>query len=123
MGYYYHDVPGRMRVKSPILKQNPALAQAFQEELSQLWGVTEVTVNHVTGSVIVWYDPDTIQADVILGRFEQRGCFDTSKAVTNDQRIHAAATRTGGILWSAVAGALVEQAFQGSALAFLAILI
>jgi hypothetical protein len=123
MGYYYHDVPGRLRIKSPFLKRNPGLARELQAELSQIWGVGEVTVSTVTGSVVVWYEPKTIHPEAILGRLERRGCFDASKAVTNDQRIHAAATRTGGILWSAVAGTLIEQAFQGSALSFLAILI
>jgi cation transport ATPase len=52
-----HHIPGRLRVKIPAAKGNPALLAQAQAALESLDGVHEVRVNQTTGSVIVEYDP------------------------------------------------------------------
>jgi len=123
MSYYFHHVQGRLRVKTPFIKRSPSAAQDVKRLLGQIQGIEAAEISTVTGSAVIHYDPKKISSKEILDLLKNAGYFDLSKAVTNDQHVYKAAARTGGILWSALAGALVEQVFQGSALSFLAVLI
>lgn len=60
MTYYLHETPGRLRVRSPVLKQNPAAAKRAIEVLSKLLGVTKITTNLTTGSITIRYCPKTV---------------------------------------------------------------
>jgi hypothetical protein len=55
-GHVIHHVRGRMRVKVPGAKGDPALLQLIKEAISPLRGVRQVEVNPSTGSVVVLYD-------------------------------------------------------------------
>jgi hypothetical protein len=52
-----HFIPGRIRMKIDQLKGDVLLAENIQQTLSALSGINEVKVNHITGSVLVLYDP------------------------------------------------------------------
>jgi len=39
MSYYIHAVPGRLRLKAPLLKGDPRLAAAVQTAAKQVHGV------------------------------------------------------------------------------------
>ena len=123
MSYYIHNVQGRLRVKTPFIKRSPLMAQEIQTLLGQIRGVNTTKVNTLTGSVVVHYDPKSVSSKEVLDALREAGYFDLSKAVTNDQYVYSAAAKTGGIIWSALAGAFVEQALQGSVLSLLAVLI
>jgi len=123
MSYYIHHVQGRLRVKTPLIKGNPSAAQDVKRLLRKIQGVEVAQVNTVTGSAVIYYEPKAVSSQEILDILEEAGYFDLSKALTNDQHVYAAAAHTGGILWKVLAGALVERAFQGSALSLLAVLI
>jgi copper chaperone CopZ len=123
MSYYFHHVQGRLRVKSPFIKRNSSAAQDIKRLLGQIQGIEKAEINTVTGSAVIHYEPKAVSSQEILEVLQKAGYFDLSKAVTNDQHVYEAAARTGGILWKALAGVLVERAFQGSALSFLAALI
>jgi len=123
MSYYVHNVQGRLRVKTPLIKGSRLMAQEIQKLLGQIRGVNTITVNTLTGSVVAHYDPKTVSSKELLDTLREAGYFDLSKAVTNDQYIYSAAAKTGGIIWSALAGAFVEQALEGSVLSLIAVLI
>ncbi|HUK55845.1 MAG TPA: hypothetical protein VLY20_04225 [Nitrospiria bacterium] len=123
MSYYVHHVEGRLRVKSPFIKRSSATALEIKRLLGQIQGIESAEINTVTGSAVIYYEPKAVSSQEILDCLERAGYFDLSKAVTNDQHVYAAAAQTGGILWKALAGALVEQALQGSALSLIAVLI
>jgi cation transport ATPase len=53
-----HQVPGRIRLKVPKAKENPELIEQIKQMFNVIPGVEEVTVNPVTGSVVVHYDTD-----------------------------------------------------------------
>ncbi|HKT34670.1 MAG TPA: hypothetical protein VJR03_07545 [Nitrospira sp.] len=53
-----HAIPGRVRVKYPRMKANPALAQDLHHKLSAIDGVTHVQTQPTIGSVTVHYHPD-----------------------------------------------------------------
>ena len=57
-----HAIPGRLRVKVGLLKNNPALADECQGRLARLQMVQRVVVNPVTGSVLITYDPHLLEA-------------------------------------------------------------
>jgi copper chaperone CopZ len=122
MNHYIHHVPGRLRIKSPLLKdsQNQDGAKAL---LDRLPGILSAEFNPTTGSVVVLFDSQRVQANRISGEFQRAGYFDRSKAITNDQYIHRAVTKAGNVVKRACFGSCFDLLFQGSALSYLGILI
>jgi hypothetical protein len=53
-----HQTHGRVRMKVPSAKGNPELLRQIGEAFGVIPGVERVTVNEVTGSVILHYDTD-----------------------------------------------------------------
>jgi hypothetical protein len=53
-----HQVPGRVRMKIPSGKGNPQLLQEISETFATIPGIERVTVNPLTGSVVLHYDVD-----------------------------------------------------------------
>jgi hypothetical protein len=56
-----HSIPGRMRIKVVPLKGNPVLAAEIQQRLLAAPAVREAAVNPLTGSVVMLYDPESIE--------------------------------------------------------------
>jgi hypothetical protein len=94
MRYYLHDVPGRMRVKSPVIKNNPKAADEIRRLLSLFHGMNSVDFNLTTGSVLIHYHPGKLHRSDLIELLSEKGYFDRSKAVTNDQVIKSAAEDT-----------------------------
>ena len=53
-----HQVPGRIRMKIPSAKGNPAMLEEIQQTFAAIPGLEEVVVNPETGSVVLRYDAD-----------------------------------------------------------------
>ena len=53
-----HQVPGRIRLKVPKVKENPELIEQIKQMFNVIPGIEEVAVNPVTGSVVLQYDTD-----------------------------------------------------------------
>lgn len=123
MSYYMHNVPGRLRIKTPFIKGREKSAQHVAVFLRQIRGVFSISTNTVTGSVVINYDQNRITVGDLLKILQTRGIFDPSKAVTNEQYIHNTASRAGNIVYKAFLGTIVEQTLQGSPLALLGLLI
>jgi len=58
MGHYIHHVPGRLRIRTPLLKRDDGHAKAAEEFLQSIEGATSVRANIVTGSIILTYERD-----------------------------------------------------------------
>jgi len=123
MSYYIHNVPGRLRIKSPAIKKNKNVADELKKTLSTMHGIATVDINLTTGSLLVNYNAKMVSQKDIISILQRKGYFDTTKAATNDQYIHSTAKKAGHIVGNAVLGAFVQQALEGSALSFLAILL
>jgi copper chaperone CopZ len=123
MSYYMHSVPGRLRIKTPLIKGNDQTAKHVEKFLEQIQGVQSIITNTLTCSVLINYDPKKVTPQTLLDVLQTRGIFDASKAVTNDQYIHASASKAGQIIYKTLLGTIVEQTLQGSPLALLSLLI
>jgi cation transport ATPase len=123
MDYYFHHIPGRLRVKSPLLKKNQHLISQVERLLNSIHGVTSITANLVTGSVVIQYDPQQTSSDDILHTLTRAGYFDRSRAVTHDDLIHHAFSKTGKAIASVLFGAVIQDQLEGSPLSVIAALI
>ncbi len=123
MSYYLHNVPGRLRVKSPLLRRNDAAGDEVKKTLSLIPGVAAVDFNPVTGSLLINYNHKTTRHEDIVGLLERKGYFDRAKATTNEGYLHAAAEKTGRVIGKAALGIAVEKALEGSALSLISLLI
>ncbi|MBZ0168582.1 hypothetical protein MELA_02649 [Candidatus Methylomirabilis lanthanidiphila] len=123
MSHYIHDIPGRLRVRTPVIQRNPHLAQEVYGLLAVLRGIESVTVKVVTGSIVIHYDLKIIRSREIIAALTHGGYFDPGKAITHDDYLHAACVKTGNIVWKAFFGVFVDTALEGSALSFVAILL
>jgi len=123
MGYYLHQVPGRLRVRTPLIKRNEKKAFDAQSLLKSIHGVRSTLTNTLTGSIVIHYDPKTVDAEAITSILTRFGYFDQAKAITNDQYIHNAASQAGQWAWKALFGAFANTALQGSPLGVITLLI
>lgn len=123
MSYYLHDVPGRLRIKTPLLKRNEQAAYAVRKALGTIQGVATVDINTITGSLLVNYNPKAVRSGEIVAELTRRGFFDPERAVNNDEYVRGAVTRAGNVFTKALTGSFVDIALEGTGLSFLAILI
>ena len=123
MSYYLHVVPGRVRVKIPVIKGDERKAQEVENLLKGLRGIDSVSAYSLTGSVIVNYQRDVLDSEDILNVLKQQGYFDDSKIVTSDQYIQNAVSKAGQSIGKLLFGLAIEKAFEGSGLSFLSALI
>jgi hypothetical protein len=123
MNYYYHEVPGRLRFKTPVLKGNHLLGKEIEDHLLVVGGVQSVKTSTVTGSIIVNYDPKIVSSREITDFVAEKGYFDKNRALTSDQYLTHSFEKVGQAVGKAVFGAMVEKAFEGSALSLIAALL
>jgi copper chaperone CopZ len=86
MSTYIHDIPGRLRVKTPAIKGNDNAAAEVQRLLKIIEGIDSTAVNTTTGSVVINYNAKAVQSGKILDTLKESGYLDPSKVVTNEGR-------------------------------------
>lgn len=123
MSYYIHNVPGRLRIKTPLIKKNQSIAEDVQNLLRPFIGISSTSVNLITGSIVINYDHKVITSKEIVNTLNYAGYFDLSKAITNDEYIKTAAASMGQVVVKTLFGTFIESALEGSALSFIAILV
>jgi copper chaperone CopZ len=120
MNYYLHNVPGRLRVKIPAIRCRQDDCLAVEDMLRDLDGVANVTVNPVTGSVLVNYDCGLIDPKDVLRLLEEKGYFDPSSAVTRETSLETMKEKARYAVGKAVFGWAVDRALEANGLSFLA---
>ncbi len=123
MSYYMHNVPGRLRVKTSMIKGKQNMADQVLMVLRPVEGVTSVTASTVTGSILINYDEKTVSSRRILQVLAEYNIFDHTRATTHDQYVHRAASKVSKSLGKVALGAALDAAFEGSALSLLAVLL
>ncbi len=123
MSYYVHEVPGRLRVKTPSARGQACMAQKIEEMVKAIPGVYAVNVNTTTGSIVLNYDSTTVNSKGILEILEEKGLFDSSQLMTGDQYLHNRMEKTGQVIGKAIFGLVLEKAFEGTPMALLSVLI
>jgi copper chaperone CopZ len=120
MKQYIHSVPGRLRIKTSIVKRNPSMAKHVEKFMSQLRGVKSVYSNPTTGSVLVRYDSKTINSNTILDTFKTFGLINKTQIISLDEHINETASKAGHALRKIILGTVVENIIENSALSFIA---
>ena len=123
MNYYVHNVPGRLRVKIPIIKCRKSKCREIPKLFRDFDGIENISVNDITGSVVINYDMDMIRPDEILEILEDNGYFDKIQVMKNDKYLQKAASKTSEAVGKAVFGWVVGKALEANGLSFLAVLI
>jgi len=123
MGYYVHDVPGRLRVKIPLAKKRPDTAQQIENLLKAIEGIDSTATNTTTGSVVINYNRKTLTSDRILSALNQNGWFDHSNVTKQDDVLQETVSKVGSVVSRALVGLVLEKTFEGSMLSLLTVLI
>ncbi|MDR3566996.1 MAG: hypothetical protein P4L43_03105 [Syntrophobacteraceae bacterium] len=125
MSCYCHITPGRLRVKTPIIRQNAAEAEKVRAMLATVSGVETVDVNGLTGSITVYHSGSATDSDSILGVLKNNGYFRALEEPNHhpDHHMESLVSRIGATIGKVILGAVVEKAFEGSMLSFLAFLV
>jgi len=123
MTCYVHNVPGRLRLRTPHLKRNADTADEIRKALSTLNGIGAVDINLTTGSILINYNHKIIRHEEVLDLLRRRGYYDATRTETTDEYIHKAASKAGSVIGKAIFGTVVEKALEGSALSLISLLI
>lgn len=110
MGYYIHYVPGRLRIRTPILHNNAKKTGEFTNNLRNINGIATIKVNPVTGSALLLYDEKKINCEQLIGILEKYGYFDLAGSSTSDELIEHISEKV-----LDVAGEIVVSALEGGA--------
>ena len=119
MTHYIHHVPGRLRVKTPVIKRNDSEAKYAKGLLEKTEGVLGIDVNIATGSILINYDPRVGNGEAILGTLRGRGYLHHRVLPARDQPVMHLGQRFSDILLNKV----VETVLERSASALIAALI
>jgi len=79
MGCYVHEIPGRLRVKIPLVKGRPGTAQEIEKLLRAIEGIDSTATNTTTGSVVINCNSKTLTSDKILSALNRSGWFERTK--------------------------------------------
>jgi copper chaperone CopZ len=123
MGYYCHSTPGRLRIKTPIIKQHPVEVEKVRDLLESLSGVDAVSINALTGSITINYSGSQTDSGSILSILQEKGYYRISSTEEQEHPIETAVSKVGTTVGKVLVGAFVEKAFEGSMLSFLALLV
>lgn len=77
-----HQVPGRIRLKVPDVKDNPELIDQIKQMFAVIPGIEDVTINPTTGSVVLEYDTD--HHDDFHGHLERHHTGGHERPPTNE---------------------------------------
>ena len=71
MDYCYNYVPGRIRIQTPYIHNNPQNTETFGETFQSLEGITSIETNPVIGSALIHFDENKIKHEQIIGFLEK----------------------------------------------------
>ncbi|MBF0457938.1 MAG: hypothetical protein HQK99_08600 [Nitrospirae bacterium] len=123
MVVYLHSVPGRLRIKSSVLKRDNGKREQVVIFFQGVEGVKSVNSNPITGSLAISYCTHLIDAEIIMEMLEKIGGIDLSKTISNDEYIHNALSKVGGFASKVLFGSAMDVALGDSALSFLSVLV
>ena len=123
MSYYVHHTPGRLRVKIPLVKGNQERAKEVREILKELDGVNFIEINTVTGSVVVKYDRNTLNADDLLNYYKKYNLLDKTRATKAGRAVDISVSNASQAVGKALFGWAMGRMLEGSGLSILAALI
>ena len=123
MDYYIHHVPGRLRVKTPVLKKNKQKAQEAEKLLKNIPGICSIVFKMTTGSMVIHYDSMLIQPKSILIPLKEKGYIDPQNSITNDQYVSKIVQNAGDMVVKQLFGLFLDHAFKGTPLSYVTVFI
>ena len=108
MPYYMADTPGRLRIESPVLKNNPQRCATFQEFVKGIGGVTSVDMKPELGSATIHYAPKVLDHTKLIGLIEKTGNFDHFQAKKPDDYLEKAIEGVAKVALDAASDGLTE---------------
>ncbi len=122
MECYLHHVPGRLRVRMPAIRNNAQITSEV-EDLFDIYGVDDLKINPLTGSVVIHFDPTLVSHDRILQILKTKGLFDDSQIVSSDEKLQQASQTAVNKAGRAVMGYAIGKVLEASGFSLLAALI
>jgi copper chaperone CopZ len=119
MPYYVHEVPGRLRIKIPTLKRNVHEARKLETLLGTMEGVFAVSVNHMTGSMLINYDTSILCSSEIFALLSRGGYIEVEKVTPSVKKIDKDLKKLGRLASKALVGIVLDRALEGSPLSIL----
>lgn len=117
-----HSVPGRVRVKIPALRSKANGQEEMAGLFSTLEGIEAITVNPVTGSLVVNYDPGRLDSRKILKLLRGKGYLGKS-SLRRPEKGQRSLPKTREAMGRALFGWAMGNLLEGTGLGFLAVLI
>lgn len=121
---YVHHVPGRLRVRSVLVKKNEYTASEVKRLMESIHGVRSASTNTLTGSVTIAYDGAVTDRDTLLGILREQGYLTEHQHVCTPacQKSVEPALRieVSGKVAKVVAAYVVEKAVERSVAALIA---
>lgn len=117
---YVHSTPGRMRIRVPALRGEESRYRRMEADLAARPGITHVTANPLTGSVLILFDACRMEdRDVLdaLGAMGLRGDLITSSVSAAGDATPSLAeisTRVGTVIGKELVKAALSRAVGGS---------
>jgi hypothetical protein len=108
---YCHHVPGRLRVRSSIVKGNPAAAAVAERRIVAFTGVHGVQVSTVTGSLTIYYATGKTGASALMHELHSSGYLPECNEPASRQRSNYAGDAAEDLA-SCVARALAQKALE-----------
>jgi hypothetical protein len=68
-----HHIPGRLRLRSALLKENHGLADQAARRFAEIQGITSATANPNSGSLLLSYDPAVITPGKLVELLTNQG--------------------------------------------------
>lgn len=120
---YMHQVPGRIRVRSPRLKNNTRRATEVRSRLMFLPGIMSVDTNPLTGSLTVRFDESATSSEALLTTLQQQGFSAPTPQPQRPLLEDALAQRALGKAGKALCVYLLKKAVEESVVAVVAALL
>lgn len=118
MIYPVHHIPGRLRIKSPLIKGNPRAADSLRIRIGTIAGVGRIDMNPLTGSIVIEYCPETVTGLGILQQLDG-----IRYGLGQEVRVAPQAALDSGTLTEKFLGNVAQALAERSAAALLAVLI
>jgi hypothetical protein len=119
MKVYVHHIPGRLRVRIPSLRKNPCRIDEIKA-LFQHDGVLRTTVNPLTGSVVILYDPKQTAGRNLLDRLKSRGYLQKDQMITMDAKMKTVSDKAAEKVSKALFGWAVGRVLESNGLSLIA---
>lgn len=123
MGYYLHDVPGRLRVRIPSLKRNSQRVTDIQVLSKSIPGIKSTSVNTLTGSVVFHYQTGLIGSLNILSVLRKEGFLDSKTPIQKAKGVNEVVDRLGREASKVLLGLALNKALEGSPLSMVTLFI